>query len=152
MNINQFNTLYASEENKLLIQKALSTATNVGGALIPEHLEDVITNTVVRLVPELAIPVLRFDNQKFHEFNKLNSIPSAGSAMGESSTTPIRNSGYSRDSVELKIMKRKGAVTGFLKDTSANYIDAIAAEMESHVQAFGNDIRTYFLFGNKESD
>lgn len=152
MNIAQFNTLYATDENKVLIQKALSTATGSGGALIPEHLEDVITNTAVRLVPELAIPVLRFDNQKYHEFNKLNTLPTAGSAMGESSTTPIRNSGYSRDSVELKIMKRKGTVTGFLKDTSANYIDAIAAEMENHVQSFGNDIRTYFLFGNKGAD
>lgn len=152
MKIAQFNQLYMHPDNKALIQKALTSATNVGEALIPQHLEDVITNTAVRLVPELAIPVLRFDNQKFHEFNRLTSIPSAGSAMGENSTTPTRRSAYQRTNIELKVMKRKGAVTGFLKDSSAGYIDAVTAEMENHVQSFGNDMRTYMLYGNKGAD
>jgi hypothetical protein len=152
MNIYQFNSLYAPAENKEIIRKALTSATNQGEALIPEHLEDVITNTAVRLVPELAIPVLTYDPQKFHEFNRLTSIPGAGSAMGENSTTPTKRGAYQRASVELKIMKRKGAVTGFLKDTSSGYIDASAAEMESHVQSFGNDLRTYMLYGNKGAD
>lgn len=152
MNIYDFNSLYAHKDNKSLIQKALTSAINQGEALVPQHLEEVITNTAVRLVPELAIPVLRYDPQKFHEYNKLTSIPGAGSAMGEASTTPIRRSAYSRESVELKVMKRKGAVTGFLADASMNYIDANAAEMENHVQSFGNDLRTYMLFGNKSAD
>lgn len=152
MNIYQFNQLYSHNDNKEMIRKALTSATGQGEALIPEKLEDVITNTAVRLVPELAVPVLRFDNQKFHEFNRLDSIPAAGSAMGEASTTITRRSAYSRQSLELKVMKRKGAVTGFLKDSSAGYIDAVAAEMENHVQSFGNDMRTYMLYGNKDAD
>jgi hypothetical protein len=152
MNIYQFNSLYAHKDNKDLIRKALTSATNQGEALIPEKLEDVITNTAVRLVPELAVPVLRFDNQKFHSFNRLTSIPSAGSAQGEASTTVTKRSSYTRDSLELKIMKRKGAVTGFLKDSSAGYIDAVAAEMENHVQSFGNDMRTYMIHGNTGAD
>lgn len=62
--VRQFNK-YAME-NKSLIQKALTSATNVGEALIPEHLEEVITNTIVRLSPEIAMVTPRFDAQKFH--------------------------------------------------------------------------------------
>lgn len=152
MNVVTFNKLFGTPENKSLIRKAFSSASGVGQAIIPEHLEEVITNTLVRLVPELAIPVLKFDHQKFHEFIRLNSLPSAGSAMGESSVTPTRNSTTTRASVELKVLKRKGAVTGFIQDASANFMDAQAFEMETHLQAFGNDMRTYMLYGNKTAD
>lgn len=152
MDVVTFNRLFGTPENKSLIRKAFTSATGVGEALVPEHLESVITNTLVRLVPELAIPVLKFDHQKFHEFIRLNALPSAGSAMGESSTTPTRNSTTARASVELKILKRKGAVTGFIQDASANFMDAQAFEMETHLQAFGNDLRSYMLYGNKTAD
>jgi hypothetical protein len=152
MNVSTFNKLFGTPESKSLIQKAFSSASNIGGALVPEHLEEVITNTLVRLVPELAIPVLKFDNQKFHEFNRLISLPGPGSAMGENSVTPTRNSSVERASVELKVLKRKGAVTGFLQDAAANYMDAQAFEMETHLQSFGNDMRTYILYGNKAAD
>lgn len=152
MDVVTFNKLFGSEDNKNLIRKAFSSASGVGQPLIPEHLEEVVTNTLVRLVPELAVPVLKFDPQKFHEFIRLKTIPSAGSAMGESSVTPTRNSTTERASVQLKIMKRKGAVTGFVQDAAANFMDAQAFEMETHLQAFGNDMRTYMLFGNKDAD
>lgn len=152
MNVVQFNRLFGTPENKSLIRKAFSSASGVGQALIPEHLEEVITNTLVRLVPELAIPVLKFDHQKFHEFIRLKTLPSAGSAMGESSVTPTRNSTTERANVELKIMKRKGSVTGFIQDAATNFMDAQAFEMETHLQAFGNDMRTYMLYGNKTAD
>lgn len=153
MNINKFNSMYATPASKELIRKAmLTSATNVAEGTIPEHLADVITNTAVRLVPELAIPTLKYDPQKFHSFNRLNSLPAAGSAMGEASTTPIRRSATSRASVQLKVMKRKGAVTGFLKSASKEYLDQPAAEMENHVLSFANDYRTYLLYGNKDAD
>lgn len=152
MNVVQFNRLFGTPESKSLIRKAFSSASGVGQAIIPEHLEEVITNTLVRLVPELAVPVLKFDPQKFHEFVRLKTLPRAGSAMGESSTTPTRNSTTERASVQLKIMKRKGAVTGFVQDAAANFMDAQAFEMETHLQAFGNDMRTYMLYGNKAAD
>jgi hypothetical protein len=148
--VKQFNR-YA-RENKSIIRKALDSSTNVGEALIPEYLEDVITNTVVRLSPELAMIVSKYDPQKFHEFNRLTSLPAAGGAMGEGATTPTRNATYARDSVQLKIIRRKGSVTNFLQDTSQNYIDAAAAEMESHLLAHTFDLATYILYGNKAAD
>lgn len=152
MNIHQFNKLYGNPENQNIIRKAFSSATGVGEALVPEHLEDVITNTLVRLVPELAVPTLKFGAQKTHEFIRLNALPTPGSAMGENSTTPTRNSTTERASVELKVLKRKGAVTGFIQDASADQVDALAFEMETHLQAFGNDLRTYMLYGNRNAD
>lgn len=150
--LQKFRQMYPDVQKSSLIQKSLTTDTGVGGALIPEKLEEVITNTVVRLVPELQLPTLQFDNQKTHEFNKLIAIPGAGSAMGEGATTPTRNSQTQRDSVVLKVMRRKGAVTGFMIETSAKYIDSVSYEAETHVQAFGNDLRTYLIWGNKDAD
>jgi hypothetical protein len=147
-----FRSVQEDPEKMSLLRKSLTSATNVGEALIPEHLEQVISNTVVRLVPELALPTLRYGAQKFHEFNQLTSIPKAGSAMGEGSTTPTRNSTSTRKSIQLKVFKRKGAVTGFMEAASEDYIDSITFETEAHVQSFGNDMRTYLIWGNKDAD
>ena len=52
--INQFNRW--AGENKNLIQKALTGAAGTGGAaLIPQHLEAIVTNAVPRISAELAI-------------------------------------------------------------------------------------------------
>ena len=150
--LDRFRQMYPVAEKSTLIRKSLTSDTNVGGALVPEKLEEIITNTAVRLVPELQLPTLQFDNQKTHEFNRLIAIPGAGSAMGEGATTPTRNSQTQRASVQLKIMRRKGSITGFLIEASAKYMDAVAYETETHVQAFGNDLRTYLVWGNADAD
>lgn len=135
-----------------LIRKALDSATNVGEALVPEKLEQIITNTVVRLAPEIAVIKPEHDAQKSHEFNRLTTLPAAGGAMGEGATTPTRNAAYQRANVELKVVRRKGAVTNFLSDAAANYIDAAEAEMENHLQAHVYDLITYILYGNAEAN
>ena len=92
MNAIRFNQLYGSPESKLLLRKALSSAVDVGDGLIKDHYEQVITNTMVRLVPELSLPELKYDPTKFHKFTRLTSLPAAGSAMGETSITQTKNS------------------------------------------------------------
>ena len=53
---------------KSLVQKALLTAaTNVGEGLIPQHLEKLITNTIVRLAPEIAMITAQYDAQKYYK-------------------------------------------------------------------------------------
>lgn len=148
--IDQYNKLGA--QRKTLIQKALTTQTGSGEALIPEKLEKIITNTVVRLSPEMAVIQPEFDNQKLHSFNRLMKLPKAGGFMGEGATTPTSQGSYERASVELKILRRKGAVTNFLQDTSAEYIDASTAEMENHLQAHVYDIINALKFGNAGSN
>lgn len=144
--IDQYNALGA--QRKTLIQKALTSQAGSGEALIPEKLEKIITNTVVRLSPEMAVIQPEFDNQKLHSFNRLTKLPRAGGFMGEGATTPTSQGSYERASVELKILRRKGAVTNFLQDSSKKYIDASTAEMENHLQAHVYDIINALKFGN----
>lgn len=148
--IEQYNALGA--QRKTLIQKALSSQAGSGEALIPEKLEKIITNTVVRLSPEMAVIQPEFDNQKLHSFNRLMKLPRAGGFMGEGATTPTSQGSYERASVELKILRRKGTVTNFLQDTSKKYIDASTAEMENHLQAHVYDIINALKFGNAGSN
>lgn len=135
-------------DRKTLIRKALDSSTGVGGALIPQNLEKIITNTVVRLSPELALIEPTFGSMKLHEFNRLTALPAAGGAMGEGATTPVRNGNYVRSSINLKVIRRKGSVTNFLQDASKNYIDAASAEMENHLQSHVYDLNTYNVWGS----
>lgn len=152
--LQQFNQF--SGERKTLIRKALDTSVGAGTTpitpLVSQKLEKIITNTMVRLSPELAVIQQEYDPQKYHEFNRLTALPRADGFMGESATTPTYNAQYVRDNVELKVLRRKGAVTNFLQDASKNYIDASAAEMENHLQAHAYDMITGLLYGNKASN
>lgn len=148
--IEQYNRLGATR--KTLIQKALTSQAGSGEALIPQKLEKIITNTVVRLSPEMAVIQPEFDNQKLHEFNRLTALPRAGGFMGEGAVTPTSQGSYERASVEMKILRRKGAVTNFLQDSSKKYIDASTAEMENHLQAHVYDIINALKFGNAGSN
>lgn len=141
-------------ERASLIRKALNTGANVGLPLIRENLERIITNLVVRLVPEfyLVQKGAEYGPMKTHEFTRLNQLPDAGGAIGESGTTPTTNSRYERLTVELKEVRRKGMVTMFLQDASKNFIDARAAEMENHLIAQVYDLAAYTLYGNAEAD
>jgi len=147
------NYSYQKGAVKSLVQKALLTAqTNVGEGLIPQHLEKLITNTIVRLAPEIAVISPQYDAQKYHEFNRLTNLPSAGGMIGEAGVTPTLRSTYQRTGRILKVLRRKGAVTNFLQDASKNYVDAAAVEMENHVQAHVYDMVTLIMYGNDGSD
>ncbi len=147
-----YNRLFSLPEGQKLLQKALTSATGSGETLIAEHLETTITNTMIRLVPELALPEYEYWPQKVYSFTRITALPAAGSAMGEASTTPTRQSSNQRAIVEMKIMKRKGSVTGFLQAAAAQNYDAMEVETENHLQAFGNDFATYMLYGNAGAD
>lgn len=137
--------------NKDLISKALTSATGVGEALIPENLETMITDTIQRMSPELSMVETKQIAGKVHEFDRITSRPARGGAMGEGATTPVTQSATARATVDLKIVRRKGAVTNFLTDTSRKFIDAAAFEMENHLQAHVLDLIYYLLYGNINS-
>lgn len=134
------------------LRKALNSASNSGGALIPQHLEQWITNTVIRLSPVHALLQPEFSPQKLHEFNRVTSLGSGGQSMGENATTPSINSTYQRSNVTLKIVRRKGAVTDFLQESSKNYINAIEAEIENQVRAQAYDLEYFDLWGNADAN
>lgn len=148
--VHQFNKF--AQDNKSLIAKALTSAAGIGEGLIPENLEEQITDTVIRLSPELALATSKSITGKSHDFNRLTARPAPGGAMGENATTPVTNSKTVRDTVPLKVIRRKGKVTNFLNDTSREFIDAASYEMENHLQAHVLDMISYILYGNKDSN
>lgn len=131
-----------------ILRKALTSAAGSGGALIPENLEKVLTNVAVRLSPEFAILETKPITGGVHSFNQVTALPGIGGAMGEASTTPTKNTTYARQTVTLKVVKRKGDVTNYLQDASSDFIDATASDMESHVESHVYDLINYCLFGN----
>jgi len=149
---NNFNRLYQNPKGKKILQKALTSATGSGESYIAENLETTITNIIIRLVPELRLPEYKYDPQKTHQFTRITALPTPGSFMGESSTTPTKQSSSERDFVSMKIMKRKGSVTGFVQDAALANYDMYQVEVENHLQAFGNDLATYFLYGSAGAD
>lgn len=148
--LRQFNQYWG--ENRSLIQKALTSAAASAEPLIPQHLEQIITNAVPRLSPTVALMTPKFDNQKLHEFNRMSTLPGAGGAMGESAVTPTYQPIYQRASVSLKVIRRKGATTNFLQDASKKNIDAAAANIEANVLAHVYDLENYIQFGNASSN
>lgn len=144
------NFARACKNDGTLIHKALTSAAGVGAALIPQSLEKIITDTVIRLSPELYLMTMLSIASKNHEFNRLTERPNRGGAMGENSTTPVSNSKTVRDNVNLKIVKRKGRVSGYLQDTSREYIDSVAYEMDNELQAHVLDMIYYIYRGNKD--
>ena len=142
---------YAAQ-NQTLLQKALTTATGVGEGLIPENLEQIVTNTIIRLSPELAMIEQKKISGKIHEYNRLTALPAIGGAMGESATTATTQSATARANVTLKIIRRKGAVTNFMQDTSEENIDAAAYEMENHLTAHVYDLVNYLYYGNETAN
>jgi hypothetical protein len=137
--------------NRSIIQKALTSASGIGEAHIPQNLEKLYTDTVIRLSPELALVTAKKISGKVHEFNRVTERPSRGGANGENSTVTASNSKTVRDSVSMKVIKRKGKVTYFLADTSEEFLDVAAFEMEQHLQAHVLDLIYYMLYGNKDS-
>lgn len=82
----------------------------------------------------------------------MTALPTAGGSMGENATTPTTNSTSVRTGVTLKIVRRKGSVTNFLQDSSGEYIDAAAYEMENHLLAHIYDLVNIILWGNAGSN
>ena len=135
-------------ENKNLISKALTSASGSGGALVPQHLEAIIANAVPRISPELAMVTPKYDAQSLHEFNRMTALGGIGGAMGESATTPTTQPTLYRASVQLKVIRRKGATTNFLQDSSKRNIDSAAANIEAQLTSHVYDLANYIVWGN----
>ena len=149
--ISQFNKWAGEDRN--LIQKALSGASGANGAaLIPQHLEQIVTNAVPRISPELSVLTPKYDPQSLHEYNQLTSLNAIGAAQGESSTTPTTQPTFSRKSVQLKVLKKKGSTTDFLRWSSAKNIDAAAANVEATLTSLVHDMCNYAKYGNALAD
>ncbi|TGL39640.1 hypothetical protein EHQ53_14050 [Leptospira langatensis] len=155
MFLDRFNrmTSQAPGQTKELLRKALTSAANSGAALIPQHLERIITNTIIKLSPTIAMIKPEWDAQKLHEFNQIVDLGGYGGAMGEGAVTGVTNSTYTRNAtVNLKVIRRKGFVTDFEQEAAERYIDALATEIENQVRAQVYSLEFYLMSGNADSN
>lgn len=152
--IRQYNR--RAGENQSLIKKALTAATGSGEALVPQQLEQAITNAIPRLSVALSMITAKYAPGKLYEYNRLTGLPTAGSAVGESSITPIVQPTFQRANKTLKIFRKKGATTDFLADASRGNAqvsyDAAAANIEATMLSFIYDMEHYTLFGNESAN
>ena len=89
---------------------------------------------------------------KYAEFNRVTALPAANGLMGDGATTPVTQSSYVRTGRNLKVLRRKGAVTVFLQDASRDYIDVTAQEMENFLTAHVFDMNMLNVFGSEAAN
>jgi hypothetical protein len=130
------------------IQKALTTAAGIGQGFSPQSLEKNVTDTVIKLQPEIALLNGIQIASRTHDFNQKTALPAPAGAMGESATTNDTNSQNALASVTLKVIRRRGKISYFLKDVSREYMNVQQYEMQNQLQAHALDLRNYILYGN----
>lgn len=136
-----------------MLRKALTASDpNSGQALIPQFLEKLITNTAIRLVPSWEYNAFQYGAQRRHEFNYSSALGVVGGAQGEMAAAVSNNSTNNRTAVDLKVIRRPGTVTWFLKESSAAYIDALAYEIERQITAQVYSLSLYSFFGNEQAN
>jgi hypothetical protein len=139
-------------DSKNLIAKALNASSSTsGGTLPPEFLAELITETVNRLSPQLAMlqPTTKPIPSNKYRFNRITAKPNRGGAMGEKGTTPTSSSSTEDVTLNTKVVRRKGSVTNFLKDATRERMDTVAFEMQNNIDAHVSDLINYLYFGNK---
>jgi hypothetical protein len=125
--------------------------TTTGANLIPEDLEKVLTDLVKWNAPVTRMLSLKKANGLTHEFNQITAIPN-GQFEGENAVTVISNSTYNRATVQLKVMRVKGRVTGLVQAASAAYINAWKQELSASAKSMGRNIEFGILWGNATAD
>lgn len=136
------------EKNSLLtenLRKAL-TSSDSGGALLPYDLEPVLEEELLRIQPlaEL-IPILPAES-KTHEYTVRSSHP-MGWFEGETTPANPRKGTYARKSVQLKIGRNWGSVTGFAQAVDERFVDALVIETENSLQGMADLLEYGALFG-----
>jgi len=152
MNIYEYNSFFSTPGAKNLIRKAMSTGATSAGPLIEQHYETIITNAAIRLNPYLAVPEYEYDPQKVHRFTRRTALPGPGSAMGELAYAPDRTATREEVTKTLKVLQRRGGVSGFARAATKKNYDVERVELDDHIEAFANDLAIYFLYGNADAD
>lgn len=136
------------------LMKALTVETSTGSALTDIAISDALTNTVIALSPEIALLELAGHKSYTYYYDVVSSLGDPIGAIGGGATTPSAQSAYSRNSVTMKSIRRRGAVADFLKDTSQemNRIDAVAVEMENQLLAHTWGVNYNVIYGNNTAN
>ena len=133
-----------------IIQKALDTVA--GSALIPEQLNPVLSELAVKLNPLLAMMDKHLIEGDTYKFNQRTAFPSTPSVTGEKATTVSGQSAYNRESVDLKVLRQKGGVTGFQKSASRGFINSLKTEIVGSTEKLAYDAENSLLWLDADAD
>ncbi len=126
------------------LKKALLTSSQT--ALQAEDLDSILHEELLKLQPLAQLMEVVQAESKTHEYNVRTSHPQG---WFEGETTPMnQQSGtYQRKTVQLKIQRIWGGVTGFAQAVDEKFIDALATELEGSVEGMADLMEYGALFG-----
>lgn len=127
-----------------ILRKALDSVDTVD--LRSENLDPVLHEELVEKQPLLSLFELNQADGKTHEFRKVVSHPK-GWFEGEETPANFRKGSYTRESVQLKILRNWGQVTGFNQAVTEKDLDTLAQEIDLSVQGVGDIIEWSTLYG-----
>ncbi len=127
------------------LRKALLT-TGDGAALLPYDLDPVLHEELLRLQPLAVLMSILEAGGKTHEYNVRSSHPQAW-YEGEVTPANALNSVYARKTVQMKIQRIWGSVSGFAQAMDERFIDALATELEGSLEGMANILEYGFMWG-----
>lgn len=130
------------------LNKALMTSTGAGANLLPYDLDPIIGEYLGKVSPMWAALPKKQADGKTHEYTIRTAVPQAW-FEGELATPAPATSTYKRESVQLKILRVAGGVSGYQQAVTERFVNALQAEVEGAVQGFGEMVEWAILHGNK---
>lgn len=130
------------------LQKALTT-TGDGAALLPYDLDPILHEELLKLQPLAVLIDIIEAGGKTHEYNTRSSHPQAW-FEGEVTPQNNKNSVYARKSVQMKIQRIWGSVSGFAQSMDERFIDALATELEGSLEGMANALEYGFMWGTAD--
>jgi hypothetical protein len=114
--------------------------------LLPYDLDPVLHEELLKLQPLAVLMSVLEAGSKTHEYNVRSSHPQAW-FEGEVTPANAKNSVYQRKTVQMKIQRIWGSVSGFAQAMDERFIDALATELEGSVEGMANVLEYGFMWG-----
>lgn len=127
------------------LRRALESSGD-GAALNPYDLDPVLKEELYKLMPLTELMATLQAGGKTHEYSVRSSHP-----LGwfETEVTPANaaNSVYARASVQTKILRTWGSVTGYAQVVDDPFIDALATEITGSMEGIANALEYALIWG-----
>lgn len=130
------------------LRKALLT-TGDGAALLPYDLDPILHEELLKLQPLTVLFSVLAAGSKTHEYNVRSSHPKAW-FEGEVTPANAKNSVYQRKTVQMKIQRIWGSVSGFAQSMDEGFIDALSTELEGSLEGMSNIIEYGLMWGTAD--
>lgn len=130
------------------LKKALTT-TGGGDGLLPYDLDQTLHDELIKLQPLAQLLDIIQAEGKTHEFRVRSAHPQAW-FEGEETGASVQSGSYIRKTVQLKIQRIWGSVTGFAQKVDEKFINALAEEINGSIQGVADLMEYGVLFGTAD--